>query len=229
MVFMDDNFATIVAAVEEGRIIYDNIKKYLDVSSCPANVGRDLLLGMAGLVGPAASPAGAADTLGQPDDGWAAGLALGVEPAEPNLMRRPPRAADEPVFTTAMSLAISGMGLIMFFGLLPVFYVYWQAEGVAKGQTMVLVSMILFELLRAFSCRSMQFTIVQLGFFSNRWLVLANLSSALLMVAVIYIPSWATAFHTVSIGLSDWGVALGVGGADSLSWKGGSGWRRDGA
>jgi Ca2+-transporting ATPase len=99
--------------------------------------------------------------------------------------------------------------------------VYWQAEGVTKGQTMVLVSMILFELLRAFSCRSMQFTIVQLGFFSNRWLVLANLSSALLMVAVIYIPSWATAFHTVSIGLSDWGVALGVGGAGFLVVEGG--------
>jgi Ca2+-transporting ATPase len=111
-----------------------------------------------------------------------------------------------------MYVAISGMGLIMFVGLLPVFYVYWQHEGVAKAQTMVLVSMILFELLRAFSCRSMHFTIVQLGLFSNPWLVAATASSALLMVAVIYIPSWATAFHTVPIGPGDWGVALGVGG-----------------
>jgi Ca2+-transporting ATPase len=220
MVLMDDNFATIVAAVEEGRIIYDNIKKYL-VYLLSANVGEIFVLGVAGLVGlPLPLLALQILWVNLTTDGLPA-LALGVEPPEPNLMRRPPRAADEPVFTTGMYLAISGMGLIMFFGLLPVFYVYWQAEGVTKGQTMVLVSMILFELLRAFSCRSMQFTIVQLGFFSNRWLVLANLSSALLMVAVIYIPSWATAFHTVSIGLSDWGVALGVGGAGFLVVEGG--------
>ena len=179
MVLMDDNFATIVAAVEEGRIIYDNIKKYL-VYLLSANVGEIFVLGFAGLVGlPLPLLALQILWVNLTTDGLPA-LALGVEPPEPNLMRRPPRAADEPVFTTAMYVAISGMGLIMFFGLLPVFYVYWQAEGVAKGQTMVLVSMILFELLRAFSCRSMQFTIVQLGFFTNRWLVLANLSSALL-------------------------------------------------
>jgi Ca2+-transporting ATPase len=220
MVLMDDNFATIVAAVEEGRIIYDNIKKYL-VYLLSANVGEIFVLGFAGLVGlPLPLLALQILWVNLTTDGLPA-LALGVEPPEPNLMRRPPRAADEPVFTTGMYIAISGMGLIMFFGLLPVFYLYWQGEGVAKAQTMVLVSMILFELLRAFSCRSMQSTIVQLGFFSNRWLVLATLSSALLMVAVIYIPSWATAFHTVSIGLSDWGVALGVGGGGFVVVEGG--------
>jgi Ca2+-transporting ATPase len=220
MVLMDDNFATIVAAVEEGRIIYDNIKKYL-VYLLSANIGEILVLGVAGLVGlPLPLLALQILWVNLTTDGPPA-LALGVEPPEPNLMRRPPRPADEPVFTTGMYWAISGMGLIMFFGLLPVLYVYWQAEGVAKAQTMVLVSMILFELLRAFSCRSMNFTVIQLGLFSNRWLVLATLGSALLMVGVIYIPAWATAFHTVPIGLNDWGVAVAVGIGGFLVVEGG--------
>jgi Ca2+-transporting ATPase len=215
MVLMDDNFATIVAAVEEGRIIYDNIKKYL-VYLLSANIGEILVLGFAGLVGlPLPLLALQILWVNLTTDGPPA-LALGVEPPEPDLMRRAPRAAEEPVFTTAMYTAMLGMGLIMFFGLIPVFYVYWQAEGVTKAQSMVLVSMILFELFRAFSCRSMRFTLFQLGMFTNRWLILATLASGLMMVAVIYIPSWAKAFHTVPLALGDWDTALAVGGGGFL-------------
>jgi Ca2+-transporting ATPase len=215
MVLMDDNFATIVAAVEEGRIIYDNIKKYL-VYLLSANIGEILVLGFAGLAGlPLPLLALQILWVNLTTDGPPA-LALGVEPPEPDLMRRPPRAAEEPVFTNAMYVAMFGMGLIMFFGLIPVFYVYWQAEGVTKAQTMVLVSMILFELFRAFSCRSMRFTVWQLGVFTNRWLILATVVSGLMMVAVIYIPSWAMAFHTVPLGLGDWDTALLVGGGGFL-------------
>ena len=215
MVLMDDNFATIVAAVEEGRIIYDNIKKYL-IYLLSANIGEIFVLGFAGLVGlPLPLVALQILWVNLTTDGPPA-LALGVEPPEPDLMCRPPRAAGEPLFTTAMYVAMLGMGLLMFFGLIPVFYVYWQAEGVTKGQTMVLASMILFELLRAFSCRSMRFTILELGFFTNGWLVLANLLSALMMVGVINIPSWGKAFHTVPLGLGDWSVALAVSGSGFL-------------
>jgi Ca2+-transporting ATPase len=76
--------------------------------------------------------------------------------------------------------------------------------------------MILFELFRAFSCRSMRFTVWQLGVFTNRWLILATVVSGLMMVAVIYIPSWAMAFHTVPLGLGDWDTALLVGGGGFL-------------
>ncbi len=138
-------------------------------------------------------------------------LALGVEPPEPDLMRRPPRDPGESVFSTAMYVAMLGMGLIMFVGLIPVFHIYLQTEGLTKAQMMVLVSMILFELFRAFSCRSMRFTILHLGFLTNRWLILAAAISSLMLLAVIYIPSWATAFHTVPIGVNDWGVAVAVG------------------
>lgn len=210
MVLMDDNFATIVAAVEEGRIIYDNIKKYL-VYLLSANVGEIFVLGFAGLVGlPLPLLALHILWVNLTTDGPPA-LALGVEPPEPDLMRRPPRDPRESIFSTAMYVAMLGMGLIMFVGLMPVFYVYLQNEGLVKAQTMVLVSMIVFELFRAFSCRSMRFTILHLGFFTNPWLILATALSTLLLLAVIYIPTWAKAFHTVPISLGDWGVALAVG------------------
>ncbi len=210
MVLMDDNFATIVAAVEEGRIIYDNIKKYL-VYLLSANLGEIFVLGFAGLVGlPLPLLALHILWVNLTTDGPPA-LALGVEPPEPDLMRRPPRDPRESVFSTAMYVAMLGMGLIMFVGLMPVFYVYWQDEGLVKAQTMVLVSMILFELFRAFSCRSMRFTILHLGFLTNPWLILATALSSLLLLAVIYIPAWAKAFHTVPISLGDWGVALAIG------------------
>jgi Ca2+-transporting ATPase len=210
MVLMDDNFATIVAAVEEGRIIYDNIKKYL-VYLLSANVGEIFVLGFAGLVGlPLPLLALHILWVNLTTDGPPA-LALGVEPPEPDLMRRPPRDPRESVFSTAMYVAMLAMGLIMFVGLMPVFYVYWQDEGLVKAQTMVLVSMILFELFRAFSCRSMRFTILHLGFLTNPWLILATALSSLLLLAVIYIPAWAKAFHTVPISFGDWGVALAVG------------------
>jgi Ca2+-transporting ATPase len=215
MILMDDNFATIVAAVEEGRVIYDNIKKYL-IFLLSCNVSEVLVLGTAGFIG-WALPLVALQILwvNLTTDGLPA-LALGVEPPEPDLMRRSARDPKEAIFARPMVLALAGLSLIIFTGLTPIFYVYWQTEGIAKAQTMTFVTLILFELFFVFSCRSMRFTILQLGIFTNRWLVLAVLSSAMMMFAVIYIPSWAKAFHTVPIGLNDWAVALAVPGGGFL-------------
>ena len=107
MVLMDDNFATIVAAVEEGRIIYDNIKKYLTfLLSC--NVAEILVLGMAGIMGwPMPLVALQILWVNLTTDGLPA-LALGVEPAEPDLMGRPPRDPDEPVFARSVLMGSCG-------------------------------------------------------------------------------------------------------------------------
>lgn len=211
MVLMDDNFATIVAAVEEGRIIYDNIKKYL-IFLLSCNVSEILVLGLAGFIGwPLPLVALQILWVNLTTDGLPA-LALGVEPGEPDLMRRSPRDPGEPVFSRPLLLALGGMSLLIFLGLVPIFYVYWQAEGVPKARTMTLVGLIVFELFYAFSCRSLRFTLPQLGFFTNRWLIPAVLSSAMLMIAVIYIPAWGKAFHTVPIGAGDWVVAVAVAG-----------------
>jgi len=215
MVLMDDNFATIVAAVEEGRIIYDNIKKYLTfLLSC--NVAEILILGIAGIIG-WEMPLIALQILwvNLTTDGLPA-LALGVEPAEPDLMGRPPRDPDEPVFSGAVLGALSAMSILIFVGLMPIFYWYWQHEGLDKAQTMALATLVVYELFYAFNCRSLRFTLPQLGFFTNKWLLPAVLSSGLLMLAVIYIPSWGMAFHTVPLDFWDWDVVFIVAGASFL-------------
>jgi Ca2+-transporting ATPase len=209
MVLADDNFATIAAAVEEGRVIYDNIKKYLTFL-LSANVAEIMLLGMAGFVGwPLPLVALQILWVNLTTDGLPA-LALGVEPPEPDLMRRAPRKAGDAVFGRSVLTVLGSLSLIILAGTVPIFYMYWQAEGVAKAQSMTFVTLILFELFFAHACRSLRFTVLQLGLFSNRWLWLATLSSALLMLAVIHIPGWAEAFHVVPLTWADWGVALSV-------------------
>ena len=78
---------------------------------------------------------------------------------------------------------------------------------------MTFVTLILFELFFAHSCRSLRFTVLQLGLFGNRWLWLATLGSATMTFVVLYVPSWARAFHVVPLGWEDWAVALSVSGA----------------
>jgi Ca2+-transporting ATPase len=209
MVLADDNFATIAAAVEEGRVIYDNIKKYLTFL-LSANVAEILLLGMAGFIGwPLPLVALQILWVNLTTDGLPA-LALGVEPPEPDLMRRAPRRAGDAVFDRSVLGVLAGLSLIILAGTVPIFYVYWQAEGIEKAQGMTFVTLILFELFFAHSCRSLRFTVLQLGLFGNRWLWLATLSSAALMLAVIYIPGWAKAFHVVPPTATDWGLALSI-------------------
>jgi Ca2+-transporting ATPase len=209
MVLADDNFATIAAAVEEGRVIYDNIKKYLTFL-LSANVAEILLLGMAGFIGwPLPLVALQILWVNLTTDGLPA-LALGVEPPEPDLMRRAPRRAGDAVFGRSVLTVLAALSLIIVAGTVPIFYVYWQTEGVEKAQSMTFVTLILFELFFAHACRSLRFTVFELGVFGNRWLWLATLSSAVLMLAVIYVPGWAEAFHVVPLTWADWAVALPV-------------------
>ncbi len=215
MVLMDDNFATIVAAVEEGRIIYDNIKKYLTfLLSC--NVAEILVLGIAGMIGwPLPLIALQILWVNLVTDGPPA-LALSVEPAEPDLMRRPPRDPNEPVFSRSVLATLSSMSLLIFAGLMPIFYFYWQAEGVEKAQTITLATLVVYQLFYALSCRSLRFTLPQLGFFTNKWLLAAVSASGLLTLAVIYIPSWSKAFGTVPLTFWDWNVCLIAAGGSFL-------------
>jgi len=207
MTLTDDNFATIVRAIEEGRGIYNNIKKYL-VFLLSCNVGEILILGSAGLLGlPVPLIALQILWVNLITDGLPA-LALGVDPPEPDLMELPPRDPKESIFAEKVKWYIGGLAVNIFLGLFPLFYWYWKAEGLAKAQTMVLVTIILFEMFIAFNCRSTRYSIFKLGWLSNKWLVLAVLLSAFLMALVLYVPSLAFLFHTVPLGLCDWIVAL---------------------
>ncbi len=209
MTLTDDNFATIVGAIEEGRGIYSNIKKYL-IFLLSCNVGEILILGLTGLLGfPLPLIALQILWVNLTTDGLPA-LALGVDPPDPDLMELPPRDPREGVFTKRVQGYIGGLALNIFVGLFPLFYWYWKMEGVAKAQTMVLATLILFEMFNAFNCRSDRYSIFKLGWFSNKWLIWAVLSSLAFMALILYVPYLAHLFHTVPLTFTDWIVAVAI-------------------
>ncbi|MFQ6057320.1 MAG: calcium-transporting P-type ATPase, PMR1-type [Anaerolineae bacterium] len=209
MVLADDNFATIVAAIEEGRAIYDNVKKYLSyLLSC--NVGEILIMFVASLMGlPLPLTAIQILWVNLVTDGLPA-IALGVDPPEPDIMFRPPRDPKESVFTTPVKLLIIVVSILMTAGVVPVFASVLPREGLVKAQTMAFTMMTMFEMFNAFNCRSERYSIFEVGPFANPWLVLAVLSSILLQAAVIYLPFLQPIFGTATLGLADWLVVTAI-------------------
>ena len=181
MVLTDDNFASIVNAVEEGRTIYDNIRKFVHYLLA-TNAGEVLLMFCAMLVGwPAPLVAIQILWINLVTDALPA-MALGVEPPEPDVMRRPPRPPNEPVITRAarrwdpvprvLNAAVAAIA----------FYVVYrgQEENLPAARTAAFATLAFAQLMFSFGCRSDRYTLPQLGFFSNPWLLGAIGVSALL-------------------------------------------------
>jgi len=210
IVLTDDNFATIVAAVEEGRGIYDNIKKYLAyLLSC--NIGEILIMFVA--VGLLALPLPLVAVqllwVNLVTDGLPA-LALGVDPADPDIMERPPRDPKESVFNRPIKILIIGVSAIILLGVLPLFYWTWKGGTLVKAQTMAFTTLVMFEMFNVFNCRSEKHSIFKVGPFSNRFLVVAVTTSILMLLMVIYIPFFDVLFDTVPLGLFDWVLVLAI-------------------
>ena len=210
IVLTDDNFATIVAAVEEGRGIYDNIKKYLAyLLSC--NIGEILIMFTA--VGLLALPLPLVAVqllwVNLVTDGLPA-LALGVDPADPDIMERPPRDPKESVFTRPIKILIIGVAAIILIGVLPLFYWTWKGGTLVKAQTMAFTTLVMFEMFNVFNCRSEKHSIFKVGPFSNRFLVVAVTTSILMLLMVVYIPFFDVLFDTVPLGLFDWVLVLAI-------------------
>ncbi|MEM4250584.1 MAG: calcium-transporting P-type ATPase, PMR1-type [Candidatus Bathyarchaeia archaeon] len=203
MILTDDNFASIVAAMEEGRGIYENIKKYISyLLSC--NVGEILVMFIAGILAwPLPLVAVQLLWVNLTTDGLPA-LALGIDPPDPDSMNRPPRNPRESIFTRPTKALIYGVSLIMAGVLLSTFNWALQAGGLIYAQTMVFTTMVVFEMFNAFNCRSERHSIVKIGFFSNRWLVVAVAVSITMQLAVLYTPTFDVLFDTVPLSLTDW-------------------------
>lgn len=220
MVLADDNFATIVAAVEEGRGIFSNIRKFLRYL-LSSNIGEVmtmffgvLLADVIGLVpgaaGGVALPLLATQILwiNLVTDG-APALALGVDPASEGIMRRAPRPRDEGVMTPRMWQGIFLVGVIMAAGTLLVLDASLpggliEGEGEMRyGQTMAFTTLMLFQLFNVFNARSDERSAFR-GLFGNRWLWAAVGLSLLLHAAVIYLPGLQQAFSTMSLSAGDW-------------------------
>lgn len=209
MVLTDDNFASIVNAVEEGRIIFANIQKFVAfLLSC--NIGEILIVFFAMLLG-----------LDEPlkpihllwlnlvTDSLPA-LALGVEPGEPGIMDEKPRSKYDPIITIKMGVAIVLQSLAITVASLLAFYYARKLypDSITHARTIVFATLITSELLRAFSSRSFDRPIWKVGIKSNMKMVYAILISFLMLIAVLYIPFLHDIFDTFQLGFKDWEIVL---------------------
>ncbi len=209
MIVTDDNFASIVSAVEEGRGIYDNIKKFIQyLLSC--NAGEILVMFIASLVGfPAPLLPIHILWVNLVTDGLPA-LALGVDPIDPHIMKRLPRAADEKVITKESGIAILVQGsFIAFCTLLAfVFVLYIEKEGIGRARSAAFIVLACSQLFHAFNCRSTTESLFKLGILTNKKLIFATGISFVLQMAVVYLPFFQKIFKTEALGVFDWVFVL---------------------
>jgi Ca2+-transporting ATPase len=213
MVLTDDNFASIVTAVEEGRGIYDNVQKFIHyLLSC--NAGEVLLMLVAAVVGwPAPLAAIQILWLNLVTDGLPA-LALGLEPPEPDIMERPPRPPKEPLITRRRGLVILAHGGLVAAATLAAFWLTWQGSSdpaaIERAQTTTFCVAAFAQLLFAIGCRSDRFTAFGIGFFRNPALLAAIAISALLQVAVVTLPVARPVFEVRSELGAGWPLVIGL-------------------
>ena len=208
MVLTDDNFASIVSAVEEGRGVFDNIRKVLQfLLSC--NFGEILLMFVAGLVGwPTPLLPIQLLWINLVTDGMPA-LALSLEPPEPDVMRRKPRRSDESILSVQLGLTIASQGLLVgLVGLAAFAFGYLQHGDVERARAMTFCVVVYAELLRALAARSQTMTLGQLGLFSNPQLLLAILVSGMLQVSVAVMPFTQRVFDVPAHTPTEWTIVV---------------------
>jgi Ca2+-transporting ATPase len=207
MVLTDDNYVSIVSAVEQGRIIYSNIRKFVFyLLSC--NVAEIAIIFIAVLAGwPVPLTAIQLLWLNLLTDG-APALALGMEKGDPDIMDQPPRPPQEPIINRLMVIRIAVMTVALTTVVLIAFWIGMNEHGVDLAETMAFVTLALAELPIAYTTRSERFPLYRLGVFSNRWMQYAVGLSIVLILAVVYIPFLNGPFNTVPLRLEHWEVIL---------------------
>ena len=209
MVLTNDNFASIVAAIEQGRIIYSNIRKFVYfLLAC--NVGEILIIFCAMLMGwPLPLRPVQLLWLNLVSDG-APALALGLEKGDPDIMKHPPRSPTEPVIDRDMAIGIGVVGVVDAIAILTVFWLAMQRypDQLVAAQTIAFVTLCSSELIRAFTARSEYHSVFSIGVFSNRWMVWAVALSFGLVLLVVYVPFLRPFFDTVPLMADDWMLML---------------------
>ncbi|HBL14366.1 MAG TPA: ATPase, partial [Cyanobacteria bacterium UBA11162] len=206
MVLLDDNFATIVAATQEGRVIYDNVRKFINYT-LTGNCGELWVIILAPFLGmPLPLLPLQILWINLLADGLLA-LALGVEPAEPNIMIRPPHNPKENIFSRGVGRDIIWIGLLLGIILLSIDYNYWSAEQ-ASWQTMVFSTLAFSRMGLAQSMRSERESIFRMNLLSNKPLLAAVILTFILQLAVIYSPFLQAIFKTTALSLNDLCISL---------------------
>jgi Ca2+-transporting ATPase len=207
MTLTDDNFASIVAAVEEGRGVFGNIKKYL-MYLLSSNVGEMLLMVGATLAGlPLPLTAVQILYVNLVTDGLPA-LALAVDPPESDLMRRPPRNPRRGIFTRPVVALITAGGLWSTVVNLSLFvWALGSGRTLAQAMTLTFLSLVLIQFFKAYNFRSERHSVARRPF-ANRWLNLSIGFEVLLLPLIMYVPFLSDAFGIASLGPSDWVLTL---------------------
>jgi cation-transporting ATPase F len=210
IVLTDDNFATIEAAVEEGRSIVDNLTKFI-VWTLPTNMGEGLVILSAIVLG-ATLPVLPTQIL------WInmttavlLGLMLAFEPSEPGVMTRPPRDPRQPLFGAALVTRVLLVSALVVAG------AWWLFESesargasVEEARTAAVNAIVAIQAFYLFSCRSLRRSVLHVGLFANRWIVVGVAVQVVAQLVLTYVPAMHTLFHTAPIGLDVWARILGV-------------------
>jgi Ca2+-transporting ATPase len=206
MVLTDDNYASIVAAIEQGRVIYANIRKFVYyLLSC--NMAEITILLVAMLLGwPLPLVAIQLLVLNLITDG-APALALAVEKGDPDIMEQAPRPVKEPIINRDMVIGIVVQTVVISLAVLAAFRL-GMPGGEVHARTMAFATLSISELLRAYTSRSERYSLFAIGVFSNKWMQRAVLTSLTVLLAIIYVPFLTSIFGTTPLSAEDWVVIL---------------------
>jgi Ca2+-transporting ATPase len=214
MVLQDDNFATIVAAVAEGRVIFDNIRKFIRFLM-GTNAGELWVMLIAPLLGmPLPLLPLQILWVNLVTDGLPA-LALSAEPAEQHAMRRPPHPPNEHIFARGLGRSILLSGIVMALIVLGVGYSYWWL-GLAQWQTMIFFTITLTQMANVLAIRSERESLFRIGLLSNKPLLGAVLLTVALQLLLIYTPPLQGLFNTMALSLTD--LLIGIAASSLLFW-----------
>ena len=210
MVLSDDNFASIINAIREGRREYDNIQKFV-LYLLASNSGEviaiffNILLG-----GPLILIPVQILWMNLVTDGMTA-IALGVEPAEKGIMKRPPREVDKPILDRYGVIMIGVLGSYVGFATLWLFHHYLSQDSqnsLLLAQTVAFTGIIVLEKAIVLNFRSLREPMSIIGFFTNKWLLAAIAFTMVLQACAVYVPFLQEALHTTAMGWEDWGIII---------------------
>jgi P-type Ca2+ transporter type 2C len=218
MVLTDDNYASIVSAVEQGRIIYSNIRKFVYfLISC--NMAEIMIIFIPTMFGRFLFPRAAALGLLSPlepiqllwlnlvSDG-APALALGTEKGDPDIMNQSPRPPKEPIINRFMLMGVIIQTIAIATTTLIAFNVGLNQPDPRYAETLAFATLVFSELIRAYTARSEKYPLLKIGIFSNKWMNWAVLGSGALMMLVLYVPFLQDIFNTVPLGWAEWRLII---------------------
>ena len=204
MILTDDNFASIEAAVEEGRGVFDNLTKFI-VWIIPTNLGEALTL-LGAIVLGLPLPLLPLQLLWINLTDTLLGLSLAFEPKERDVMTRPPRRPRQPLLTFPLIMRTGLVSLMMLGGALGLFLWEFRVEqaGLAAARTVAVNTIVLVQLIYLFNCRSLNHSLFTIGLFTNRWAIAGSMSMLSAQLLFTYAPVMNRLFHTAPLAVESW-------------------------